>query len=619
MVVTRSAKRKKRGASLAPSDICSSFNDHHVKDNMLSSVDIYRKRVFDTGFNTDQPLKQDREKGKGKKKRKTLYIPPFESLGVDIIRIIFDMLDSSRDLMNFALCSKFLKEEISPRATIRAAVFTQGSSRKTIDSIINSVRSRCIFTPSAFRLLRLTNGVRCERMEKCFGFNFFTQKSRTLKHMNPNDLGMFICYECENLTTARILKDTQWILSNERVATTDHWQHKMITSFDNKQFYSEVGSGEKIGPLFSLRDIKQITNSIDDYSTRMATLQEDVLEICDCIDNNLPTASNLVQLYDEAVEEQKIWEQKRKKELKRKKRESNKILLEGLQNIYRKLEELLDDNDMPFMKEVALQCTWKRNLDLGVSIQFDCALTRPILTHFRGPFGYDSPGKTTNLMIQKAASKIRSQFNILHSKDFFSFTFLKRVSNSFRRAMYKYCHERISPSKILSRMPHVLVGDNFLYHVKKKKLFTALLLALYEQNDVLEEIFVGTVCTRTIGQSDNMQSLARRAWRHGTSRRSWQRKTAEQIRRDILEQRRNCGQRFHQLRRAVIDFMAYPETKEFIETEGDNDNDFTRQDAVNKVYQSIATHRYLLLGNFDDVLRIVESYFWNPRIVDFLD
>jgi len=606
MVTTRSDRRAKRPFDFEEIDSCCSESDA-----ILSTLD--KNRVGNSEFDDS---KRTNKRGRNDKQK---CISSFESLGLDVIRIIFDMLNSSRDLINTGVCSKFLMTAISSRAVIRSAVFNQGNPGNLIDSIIRSVDSRCIFTPSAFRLLKLTNGVRCERLEKCFGYNFSTKKSRRVEKFNLSDLGMFICNECENLTTTRILKDTRWIISNKRVATTDHWQYKMLTAFENKTYCKEVGTGNPIGPLFSLCEVKQITNSIKDFDSRKKSLEKCVLAECDRVDSNASSAKFLVELHHEAVKDHLVWIERRRLEVKRKTRESNQTKLEGLQKNYIKLQELLDDNEMPLMKEVALECTWKRNLDVSVSVYFNCDLIRPILTHSKaGPFGYGSPEKTTYLMIQKAALKIRKHFEILYSKDFFSFSFLSSISTSFRRAMFQYCRDHISPSKILSSIP-LVKGENFITQVKKNKIFTALILALYEQYDILEEIFIRAVCDKTSGESEKMKSLARNVWRDGTSCRTWQRKTAEEIRIEILEQRRNCGERFRQLGMAIIDFMEHPGTRDFINAGNDNNQEVTREDAVNTVYKMRATHRHLISGNFNNVLGIVENYLWDPRDIDLLD
>ena len=55
--------------------------------------------------------------------------PPFEMLPTELLPNIMLFLDSARDVFNLSLCSKSLREAVSPEIVVRSAVFQGGKAK----------------------------------------------------------------------------------------------------------------------------------------------------------------------------------------------------------------------------------------------------------------------------------------------------------------------------------------------------------------------------------------------------------------------------------------------------------------------------------------------------------
>ncbi len=93
---------------------------------------------------------------------------PIDDLCGGIIQNIYSYLDDSRDLYNFSQCSKWLSSLVKYEHVVQVAVFENKKSyqyKKIIDRVEHALDKNSIYVPSVHRLLRLVNGVRCERGE----------------------------------------------------------------------------------------------------------------------------------------------------------------------------------------------------------------------------------------------------------------------------------------------------------------------------------------------------------------------------------------------------------------------------------------------------------------------
>jgi len=155
---------------------------------------------------------------------------------------IFLFLDNAEQIYHLSCMSKACRNALTPEVIIRAAVFGGGRIKRTMEQVMNLVERQAIHVPSSFRLLRLLNATRCERMEHCLGYDLVKEKSSMVRDSN-RPFGMCICRLCLKGISATLLGYQAFDSpDHDRVARYDHTRMMTIEQVEHK-------TGDRVGSV----------------------------------------------------------------------------------------------------------------------------------------------------------------------------------------------------------------------------------------------------------------------------------------------------------------------------------------------------------------------------------
>ena len=117
---------------------------------------------------------------------------PFDHLCEDIIRNIISMINDPREILNLSLCSTRIRQCVTYENVIRAAVFAGNKFvRRSMESLIELLHHQNIYVPTPQRLLRIVNGKRCERGDKCWCYNLRTKRAASVNVVHSSS-GLYV-------------------------------------------------------------------------------------------------------------------------------------------------------------------------------------------------------------------------------------------------------------------------------------------------------------------------------------------------------------------------------------------------------------------------------------------
>jgi hypothetical protein len=244
---------------------------------------------------------------KNKKKRLESFErthPPLELIPPEVLTHIMSYMDDSKDIYNFAKCSKHIRDAVTPEVVIRSAVFAGGKTRKAIQDVMTHVQNKAIHVPSTFRILRLVNGKQCERLESCFGYNLLTRKAEDVSRSGIRPFGLCICTGCTNGLSHRVFHYSHKISRVDILA-----KHNLTSLLCHPQFEASIGAA--IGPIVICEKVKQIMCTYSKDEDQLAALQRIHTELTE----NSPEEyrQDLVDIYLNAESEYDAFEQGRRK------------------------------------------------------------------------------------------------------------------------------------------------------------------------------------------------------------------------------------------------------------------------------------------------------------------
>jgi hypothetical protein len=256
-----------------------------------------------------------------------------QDLCEDVIRIIYEFIGSVRDIFNLATQSKLLMSLVTSETVIRAAVFEKGLPNTIISRVITAMKDESIYVPSTMRLLRLVSGIRCERLDQCWGFNI--NENSSIKVNSVWMPGLFTCYDCAAGLTAAFNKDGSWAKTDKRLLRGCFgWTNKVLT----EPFY-EKATGERVGPRIPLLKVKQITRSFPDYTDRQNALSHS-LEEERKLDKNAHESTKMIACYNIAVADAEVYYQRREAEVAAKIHALNSQKLGELRSMYNMVSDI---------------------------------------------------------------------------------------------------------------------------------------------------------------------------------------------------------------------------------------------------------------------------------------
>ena len=127
-----------------------------------------------------------------------------------------------RELFNLVFLNRKVMETLTIETVMKSAMMTGGHAMTTLEEILVLLNATSIYSPSAVRLLRLINGIRCEICNE-----------RCVNHARKG-YAIFVCWHCVTkggMTTMIKCRDLchnlmgsamSKLLSNERLASSPH-------------------------------------------------------------------------------------------------------------------------------------------------------------------------------------------------------------------------------------------------------------------------------------------------------------------------------------------------------------------------------------------------------------
>lgn len=255
-------------------------------------------------------------------------------------------------------------------------------------------------------------------------------------------------------------------------------------------------------------------------------------------------------------------------------------------------------------------------------VKFSCHIVEQTMSNI-----ISAPASASERSINNAAASIKTIFNTLNEKNFFTFSYIENSSNRFRRGIYEYCTNETTQ---LELMKVSTAGDvHFMQALEENKPVRALVRALNRMQGALPRIFSLSVVRNNADnaadndQIDEFRKLAEVVWK---------KKAPNSYGSDVLsfntikETFNTSVEEFRIMKKNAKDYLQDGETERFLlrdNTIGGRDN-FSRQDALNQVFMP-KTHSVWLNGgtrvsaydnirnrNFRNIRDLHEQYFRRP-------
>lgn len=581
----------------------SSLKRKHPYNTRLSSR---KKNPTEKTERSDEPLKSNAAQFSSSR-RAIANIPrkaenteaSFESICDDIVHLIFELLGSSKDLFRLSLSSKHLLALVTPEDVIRGAIFQGGHAQKTITEVTSAVRRKIIHVPSTMRLLRLVNGKKCERLEKCKGFNAEKGTPCLVNTIRPNS-GLFLCTQCVKSMTCKVDDedfDHDFALEEERLATVSIDYSRRIF---NKP-HVEHGTGERCGPILTMKELTNVYEDHDSDPDRCQGLKDFLAEHDDEEKDSISLAERLSDEFERAKTESHAFHEKQMERYKARYDIRNSRREKRLRAIHAKLDSLLQD--APW-SNLALACSW--NGGSPWPLHFSCQLTRDLTSDI-----VSNSSSATERKIHGAAACIQETFDLLYEKQFFNLDFLLSSHHPMEEAIHHYCKDNMSTADILR-----VIDMKSLELIRKDRLSDALVRVLWF-GDTFRKCFITAVVPDDLSilEQENHRRMAEQVW---ISHSSWANsrwhfgdRSATALQDHYLE----CLETYMELRAAATTYLNNPATVNFIGQDPDPDFDdemFSREDAVDSVWDDPSSHSLLLEGNFESLLALHERYYHSP-------
>jgi len=500
------------------------------------------------------------------------------------IERIMAMLDSPSDLYNVAFSSKLLMNIVTPETVIRSAVFSNmkrkdGGYRKTMAEIMQHVSNRSIHLPSPHRLLRLLNAKSCERGAKCFGKNLNTGKSMTLSGNFHRTCGMALCEHCIKFNTTKV--DYNHFANNESGKNVALSGWRLLTN----PYQDDNGAWH--GPLVGVLELQQIQNSYSEREEKEKALTGFVEKALTENSNLCPShyeekATAYSEIYNAAEKEaddyvaQKLKEQMQKSDECRQERIAKRLT--KLRAVHAQMIGIMGDFPL------AMECTWNEESERQI-LKFECFYVQQSMSTL-----ISAPSYANKNAVSTIAEMIKQKFTILQEKDFFTYASIKNSSNRFRKAMYEYCVNNLTPEKLLKSSR---ADAEFFRQVEENKPTRALVRALNGIETALEDIFSVSVARANENEAEDPIAQARVARYRKLATVVWKKKRVDfrsgpypyiMDMQNLKDCYTACIEEFRIMKKNAKDYIASTESRAFLRREAEGGGILSRQEALNFVF-----------------------------------
>ena len=205
---------------------------------------------------------------------------------------------------------------MTPEVVVRSGVWCADikgdKSHKLLVGVMEKVKQGSIRTPSTFRLLRLLNGIRCERGTECYAYDRKEEKSALiqgcLKEVRP--FGLALCQKCFQYTTSQYFLSSLNGIDKKRI-------DQFRSHFLNLPEVIEKVTLERVGPIMAATTLKQIEVTYRTDEERSTAIDDIFREYDEQLtDDEKNSTASLIAVFDDEIHQQKE-EAKRKSEARR--------------------------------------------------------------------------------------------------------------------------------------------------------------------------------------------------------------------------------------------------------------------------------------------------------------
>jgi hypothetical protein len=360
------------------------------------------------------------------------------SLPLDALALVMEFL-SPRQLYNLAFSCKILMNAVNTKLIVKAALIHGGHAKHTVDELHELMTNNAIHIPSPLRLLRLTNGKRCE-------FCFRNQ----VNFVRPG-LGVFACWDCITmrgltkpwkLTWARYRdnkSEYDAVLHHPRVAGNRYGDKVYMWATPRR-----LKNGERIGPLATFSTVDHLRVWIRNGGA-VETYMKEMLHAA-----SADSYQEFNYVYDETmIRANEVAKEREQKKAAAKQRTKDNRLAK-LEKMVMDLAKLLDE---PFQK-IALKY---RKIDNAygkgphkfLSFRFKVDLVDELMKPY-----VVSPSKLRKKNLEDIAKTLNSKFSLINRENFLELAFLSE-NDPFEAALKAHFRPLLPDMKSLFKMAHM--------------------------------------------------------------------------------------------------------------------------------------------------------------------
>ena len=517
----------------------------------------------------------------------------------DVMPVVFDMLDSSRDVFVLAFMNKSVQSFVTREVVVRTAVFNDGMPRNIIANVMESVDNESIFLPSPLRLLRLINSKQCECLDECWSYNVVTKKAAALSRTCKRPFGLSICKEC--------VKGLSVSLPYNHFATAGTPSNRVCHDWRVLQRPFVDRNGQRHGAIIDAKQLAQIKNTFRGIEEQKEALDQLLEAVDDDVSDEVEVErESMIEAYEDAEERVGAFLRSKREIANDKRKVTSRNGRGRREKILKELETLLEDYQH---KNLALLCS--RDEDWG-TVNFKLQPAHHTLFSL-----FSASSSATKKKIKAAADSLREVFDMLHPKNLLTDNFLSFLSESsdpFERALYqRFLSTGLTPEKLLS------TGTgrwNPTYFARDDKFLEILNMSPGVENVDFATAFASVVVP-TVEDLDNtdLENLAKSVWVYEATLKRFNYSFSSE---KFHETNTTARLRFQRVKENLQIYLRKPEIEAFIqdetppENEQDQDQIVTRRRAVMSIYIDRDAQLELYYHRYGRLLSRHQGYFRNP-------
>jgi len=316
--------------------------------------------------------------------------------------------------------------KVTHEHVVRSAVISGGNSLSTMKEMVKLLKDNTILVPSPLRLLRLTNGLTCERGDLC-QHRKNGNKPKKVNFIRPG-YGVFVCWNCLTNDITAELKIGNAMLENPRILRATYGRRYYLFA---EPFYDT--SGERASAIVSVEELKSFNDETQAVEEHLRKMDEANVwsskssEIIACFET-------AVKDYGRRKKEQDIANEKRKNAALNKK-------IDRVKKVTEMVKETLPETPW---KEFIFSCRY--NKQISSCMVFSCGLIQTIMEQCTA-----RPASVTKKAIKEIGREVTNDIEFIWKSNFLNFIFLSNDEETepFEYSIRSYMERNYTPKDIM--------------------------------------------------------------------------------------------------------------------------------------------------------------------------